>query len=141
MTATVIKMSIQRMICTGCGAEANASCNCGKAYMPAAQRAKEAIAASPSKSDRAIAADIGVSRETVRQAREGDNDLSPDTRTGQDGKQYPAKTKRHRGPRMSEVTQEPEHDRDLRMLRGVWDGACDTAQIAFLEWLKEVDVL
>jgi hypothetical protein len=29
---TVIKMSNQRMVCTGCGAEANASCNCGVSY-------------------------------------------------------------------------------------------------------------
>jgi hypothetical protein len=36
--STVIKMSIQRMICTGCGAEANASCNCGQPYVPKAVR-------------------------------------------------------------------------------------------------------
>ena len=30
----VVKLpSIQRMICIECGAEANASCNCGKAYV------------------------------------------------------------------------------------------------------------
>ena len=58
-TATVIQMSIQRMICTGCSAEANTACNCGKAYIPAAQRAAAAVAANPESSDRAIAADTG----------------------------------------------------------------------------------
>jgi hypothetical protein len=58
--ATVIKLSIQRMVCTGCGAEANASCKCGKPYVPKSVRAAEAVAASPEKSNRAIAADIGV---------------------------------------------------------------------------------
>jgi hypothetical protein len=43
--ATVIPMSIQRMVCTGCGAEANASCNCGVSYVPKPERfAKTAVA-------------------------------------------------------------------------------------------------
>ena len=44
-------LSIQRMICTGCGAEANASCNCGVSYIPKAVRAREAVAANPEKSN------------------------------------------------------------------------------------------
>ena len=48
--ATVTKLSIQRIVCTGCGAEANASCNCGKAYVPKAVRAAEAVAENPQKS-------------------------------------------------------------------------------------------
>lgn len=138
MTATVIKMSIQRMICTGCGAEANASCNCGKPYEPASVRAAAAVAANPEKSDRAIAADIGVSAMTVNRARQGVTDDTPETRTGQDGKQYPAKPKHHRGRRMSDVPDEPQHDRDLRMLKGVWEGACESAREAFAEWIKTV---
>ena len=89
MTATVaaIKVSIQRMVCTGCGAEANASCNCGKPYVPKAARAAEAVKANPEKSDRAIAADIGVSGETVRQARKQlPSDLAVNERIGLDGK-------------------------------------------------------
>jgi len=84
---TVIKMTVQRMICTACGAEANASCNCGKPYMPAKQRAADAIAANPEKSNRAIAAEIGVSPGTVDNARKqlpNDRQLSP--RVGKDGK-------------------------------------------------------
>lgn len=85
--ATVIPMSIQRMVCTGCGAEANASCNCGVSYMPKAERAREAVKANPEKSDRAIAKEIGVDHKTVGTARKeltGEN--SPVERIGLDGK-------------------------------------------------------
>ena len=82
--ATVHQISIQRMVCTGCGAEANASCNCGKAYVPKAVRAAEAVTANPEKSDRAIAAEIGVSDKTVAKARTAEQ--SAVERTGLDGK-------------------------------------------------------
>jgi hypothetical protein len=75
------------MVCTGCGAEANASCNCGKPYEPKAVRAAEAVKATPEKSDRAIAAEIGVDHKTVGAARKeltGEN--SPVERIGLDGK-------------------------------------------------------
>jgi hypothetical protein len=82
-----IQHSIVRMVCTGCGSEANASCNCGKAYVPKGVRAAEAIAADPNKSDRAIAAEIGVSHTTVQEARKATgNHLPVDERTGLDGK-------------------------------------------------------
>ncbi len=86
---SVIAMAVQQMTCTGCGAEANASCNCGKPYVPKKQRAADAIAANPQKSDRAIAADIGVSAETVHKARRESpaNELAPE-REGLDGKVY-----------------------------------------------------
>jgi hypothetical protein len=73
----------------GCGAEANASCNCGVSYVAKSVRAAEAIKANPKKSDRAIAAEIGVSVTTVGQARKasGVNFLTPE-RVGQDGKSY-----------------------------------------------------
>jgi hypothetical protein len=89
MSSTVIKMNIQRMVCTGCGSEANASCNCGVSYVAKSVRAAEAIKANPGKSDRAIAADIGISHPTVAKARAelGGNNLPPE-RTGQDGKSY-----------------------------------------------------
>ena len=88
-------LSIQRMVCTGCGSEANASCNCGVAYTPKIVRAAEAIKANPQKSDRAIAADIGVSHPTVAKARSelGGNNLPPD-RIGQDSKSYSIRQRR-----------------------------------------------
>ena len=57
--------------------------------MSKAQRAAEAISRDPSKSDRAIAKEIGVSGETVRMTRKQlPNDLAVETtRTGLDGKQ------------------------------------------------------
>lgn len=86
---TTIQMAVQQLSCTGCGAEANASCNCGKPYVPKKQRAIDAIKANPEKSDRAIAADIGVSPETVHKARRETpaNELAPE-REGRDGKIY-----------------------------------------------------
>jgi hypothetical protein len=91
-----IKLSIQRMVCTSCGAEANASCNCGKAYVPKAVRAAEAIAANPEKSNRQIADEIGADKVIVDRARKKlestGGDMSPPASvTGKDGKQYPAK--------------------------------------------------
>jgi hypothetical protein len=82
------------MICTGCGAEANASCHCGKPYMPKSVRAAEAIKANPEKSDRAIAAEIAVDHKTVGAARKATGEKSPvDKRVGLDGKvrKMPAK--------------------------------------------------
>jgi hypothetical protein len=82
----VIQMSVQRLACTACGAEAHASCNCGKPYVPAKQRAGEAIAANPRKSDRAIAADLGIGHATVSRARETVSGGTVEPRVGIDGK-------------------------------------------------------
>jgi hypothetical protein len=83
---TVIKLSIQRIGCQGCGAETNAACNCGLPYLPKTQQAREAIAANPEKSDRAIAADIGVHHSTVQEARKQLAGDPPVERIGLDGK-------------------------------------------------------
>jgi hypothetical protein len=89
MNNTVIRMSVQRMICTGCGAEANASCNCGVSYVTKSVRAAEAIKANPNKSDGIIAAELGIDRTTVLKARKGVTDSHPDDeRLGRDGKSY-----------------------------------------------------
>jgi hypothetical protein len=61
---------ITQLRCTGCGAEANAACNCGKPYVPKLKRAAEAVAAHPEKSDRALAKEVGVSPTTMGKARE-----------------------------------------------------------------------
>jgi len=91
---TVIKMSVQRMVCTGCGSEANASCNCGVAYVPKAQRTREAVAdpANKHKSNVLLAEELGVDEKQVRRARSDMSDPDdPDERVGRDGKSYPAK--------------------------------------------------
>jgi hypothetical protein len=83
------------IFCTGCGAEANASCSCGVDYKPKSVRAADAIKLDPGRSDRAIAADIGADRKQVRRERAKlGGDMSPPERTGRDGKSYPAKPRR-----------------------------------------------
>lgn len=80
--------------CSECGAAA--SCDCGAKMVPAGTRAAAAIAANPGKSDRAIAAEIGVSDMTVGRARRkaGATNVSPEAdgaserRLGRDGKSY-----------------------------------------------------
>jgi hypothetical protein len=88
---TVIKPPIvpsldRRLACTACGASATASCDCGVAYAPAGARAAAAIAAHPEKSDRAIAAEEGIGRETVRRARKSTAPCGAVERIGLDGK-------------------------------------------------------
>jgi len=81
--------SIVGMICPECRAEARAGCNCGVEYVRPRDLAAKAIADadSPKKSDRVIAAEIGVGRETVRRVR---NSTAPNgavaKRTGKDGR-------------------------------------------------------
>lgn len=85
-TGTVYAMAVQRMACTACGSEANASCNCGKPYVPKRQQAREAIEANPRKSNRAIADEIGVGEATVRRARDETASGDAVEREGMDGK-------------------------------------------------------
>jgi hypothetical protein len=60
-------ISIQRMVCTGCGAEANASCNCGKPYLPKLQQAEKVARENPGISVRDLAEKADVSHATVYQ--------------------------------------------------------------------------
>lgn len=85
---TVIQISVQRMVCTGCGAEANASCNCGKPYVTKSGLAAEAIKASPNKSSRAIAANLGIHPSVVDEARKQVPGNPAGERVGRDGKSY-----------------------------------------------------
>jgi hypothetical protein len=105
------QISIQRMVCTGCGAEANAACNCGLDYKPKSVRAREAVEANPEKSDRAIAADIGVTAPTVGKARKEStvNNFTVDERTGLDGK---TRKLPERKPAKLEAEDEPKDEDD-----------------------------
>ena len=76
MNTLQIVHSLARLQCTKCGAEANASCNCGQPYVPVALRVKEYDEANPGKSSRKAAADLGVSHgdrdEAKQEARESE---------------------------------------------------------------------
>ena len=77
-----------RLECSKCGATAEAACGCGVAYIPAWQRAEQAIVASPEKSDRMIAAETGLGHATVSRVRKKST-VSSETvakRVGKDGK-------------------------------------------------------
>jgi hypothetical protein len=94
VVAMLLPAAVPRQLgCSACGATADAACDCGAPYLPAGQRAAEAVAANPEKSDRAIAAEIGVDKNTVAAARRksGGEDSPPEKRTGKDGKSYPVK--------------------------------------------------
>ena len=81
----IVQQVNRAMECSECGAAGIAACDCGAPYMPAADRAAKAIATDPDKSDRAIAAEIGVSRATVQRARPTGSYEPVTTRTGKDG--------------------------------------------------------
>lgn len=75
-------------MCSSCGVDAG--CNCGAPLMSKARRAAEAIAANPHKSDRAIAADLGINNATVSRARQttvAGATVEGEPRVGLDGKQ------------------------------------------------------
>jgi hypothetical protein len=85
---TEIVQRVNRALsCSACGAAGYAACDCGAPYLPAAARAAKAIAETPNKSDRAIAAEIGVSDKTVGKARRATAESSAvEARVGLDGK-------------------------------------------------------
>jgi hypothetical protein len=95
---------IDHLACRQCGATTEIKCDCGEAYVyvPAGKLAEKAIMENPEKSDRAIAAEIGVSHTSVSNARKSvGKDLPPEKRTGKDGKQYKANGKKTGGARIA----------------------------------------
>jgi hypothetical protein len=84
----VYQRSIVRLSCTQCGAEANASCDCNKPYVPAAQRVTEYDKANPGQSERTVAAELGISKTAVHEARASGGHPRPTEITGRDGKTY-----------------------------------------------------
>src|SRR5271155_4703795 len=87
---TILKFKgqpLSKYICPACGAP---TCDCG--LPPVLRVAAKAATANPTKSSRAIAAEIGVSPRTVDTARKtgAQTNHAPEKRTGRDGKSYPA---------------------------------------------------
>jgi hypothetical protein len=59
-----------KLVCSGCGAKGEGSCNCGLPYMPEKQRrAAEEIRINPNRTNRTISKIVGVSHQTVSRAR------------------------------------------------------------------------
>lgn len=81
-----------RLECAACGATCDAACGCGAGYLSSKARAARALAdpANAGKSDRAIAAAIGVDHKTVGAAR-STGEYSPVERViSLNGRSYPA---------------------------------------------------
>jgi hypothetical protein len=82
--------SVTHLACSKCFATTEVKCDCGVAYIyvPAGERAQQAVADNPEKSDRAIAAEVGVNAETVRRARKRSTaaNAAVEKRVGKDGK-------------------------------------------------------
>jgi len=91
-TANVVQLPVAvALVCSQCGASGSGSCHCGVAYVPASLRAAAALDENSARSDRAIAAEIGVSDSTVLRARRkaaGASCEAPEKRAGRDGKSY-----------------------------------------------------
>ena len=118
-----IHHSITRMQCSKCGAEANAPCNCGVHYIPVQQRVAEYDQDNPGKSSRQVAADLDVDQSTVVRARR-DADASPDTVTGSDGKQYPAR--QYRRPSAPTPVRQDLIDQAMALIQAMREADYDT---------------
>jgi hypothetical protein len=90
LSRSAFHVSVVRLACSACGAEANASCSCGKPYVPVTQRVADYDKTNPGKSERAAATDLGVSKTAVHEARESGGHQRPPEVTGRDGKTYSA---------------------------------------------------
>lgn len=102
----------------------------------------------PDKNSKATAADIGLSRKEIHEARivrDAEKEEPGIIRRALDqmlesgepperakiNRIAKAKSKRTRGPRF-EAPRESQHDRDVRMLMGAWEAACDSAREEFI---------
>lgn len=77
------------LACSKCGTIAEVKCDCGVdyIYVRALERAEKAIMEHPDKSNRAIAANVGVAESTVRNARKATaQKCAVEKRIGRDGK-------------------------------------------------------
>lgn len=113
----VIPITVQQMVCTGCGSETNATCNCGKPYVPKKQRALEKARENPKQSVRALAEEVGVGHGTAQRALEEARAGVPDgTAEGRDGKVYRLPV---REPETDDIEQdiEPDNRRGAFLLR------------------------
>jgi hypothetical protein len=124
----IVQRVTRAMHCSKCGVEAAAACDCGAPYLPATARAAKAIAENPGKSNRAIAAEIGVDHKTVGAARKAGGEHSPPERvTGKDGKSYPARASNDVDPEASAEARKAEYAADDESESGCVTSADDSA--------------
>jgi hypothetical protein len=84
--------AVIQLRCEKCGRETAAACDCSVPYRPVQARVAEYDQANPGKSERTAAADLGVSKTAVHEARESGGHRSDHLKvTGRDGKAYPAR--------------------------------------------------
>lgn len=138
---TVIKMSVQRMVCTGCGSEANATCDCGVSYVPKAVRARQMREADPNRSLGSIAEELGVARQSVSDALKVAGHLPPAQVVGRDGKTYPAKL-RMVDDVDDDADADADHEEGMRVIaaRGFLNRATEAKEIATVGKLQPSDV-
>ena len=81
-----IKVSVVQLQCTACGAETNATCSCGKPYLPKVQHAEAIAEANPNISVRELADRANVSHGTAQEAKARVQSRTPAPTVGRDGK-------------------------------------------------------
>lgn len=155
-TAQVVKFPrrhAKEMMCSECGAKGTASCDCGVAYIPAAEAAERKIIRSPEMSDRSIAVELGINNSTVSRARKQvlQNATPAQTRIGRDGKYYPAIGKKQKPFSVPDPTAEEErqnfihratqatemvHFRPFRLFRTDYTTLANAAEQVAQEWTK-----
>jgi hypothetical protein len=125
-----------KLFCSACLASVDAACDCGVSYVKAGTLAERAVEANPEKSDRAIAAEIGVSAPTVSKARREStvNNFTVEKRIGRDGKvrKLPAKkTDPKPATRFEKI--KAKHKQQLERLCSAWEAAGQTVREEFLD--------
>lgn len=111
--------------CSSCEAEGSGSCECGVPYVAAGTRAAQTAAEHPGMSNRAIAAQLGISEGTVRTAKKsGAQDYAPDRVIGKDGKSYPAKRKKPNPRIISDDEMPSEEEAEQSEQDALYDQVC-----------------
>jgi hypothetical protein len=111
-------LNAEKLRCSACGLVA--ACDCGAEYVSASAYARIALTRNPEKSNRALAAEAGVDKNTVRKIRLGGDFSPPDASAekvvGIDGKSYPAQ-RRKKTPSMDlPFKDQPEVQRFMKAL-------------------------
>jgi hypothetical protein len=146
--ATIINQPLPvkvKLECTQCGASGEGSCNCGAEYVAPGQRAAKALKANPERSDRAIAAEIGVDHKTVGAARKAaTGEGSPvECRTGLDGKTRRLPQRSEPEPIIRQVPRSEidwikyAQDNVLETMKALRQSLSNDEWNGFIDWMRE----